>query len=115
MSELGRLLTTLPRNAEERQVQAVRRRLFESAHQFDVDSLRQTTKLGRNIVIDALIMCTDMGGALPVVAVHAIWTEWAKAMAFTGSSEYRTFPQYLREKVAAMQEQRAQQLAKDYR
>lgn len=94
--------------SEERQVQAVRRRLFEAAHAANIAHLCAITKLSRAVVTDALILCA--GEFLPQVMVHALWLEWSRVMGFTGSSEYKTFPHYVRDK---MREPRAEAASAD--
>jgi len=99
------MLRALPRNTEERQVQAVRRRLFEATYAGDVQHLCTQTGLARTVVVDALILCADT--VLPQVAVYSWWTEWSGVMAGTGSSEYRSFPHYLQDKVRAARAEKA--------
>lgn len=86
---------------EERQVRAVQRRMFESAHKWDVDTLQEMTKLSREVIIDALMLVQFL--KLPQVVVHAAWTDWTKAMAFTGSSEYRTFAAFMRDRAKELE------------
>lgn len=83
-------------------MRAVQRRMFESAHKWDVDTLQEMTKLSREVIIDALLSVQFM--KLPQVCVHAAWTDWTQAMAFTGSSEYRSFPHYMRERAKQLAE-----------